>query len=258
MQDLNVGILQFDQIWENKEKNFTKIKGLLNSKNGLDLLLLPEMFHTGFTMNHSMHSEKIEDSEGIEFLKSLSKELNCAVYSSLIIKDNEHVFNRGVFVYDGETTFYDKRKCFGLGGENESFTPGQNEVIIHFKGWKLNLQICYDLRFPELIRNQVDINGNVKYDAILYVANWPKQRITHWESLLKARAIENQCYVIACNRVGMDGNNIEYNGHSLIVEPNGEANNPEAKNNEETLLHGKISYLNLSKLRKKLPFLRDQ
>ena len=258
MQDLNIGLLQFDQVWEDKQNNFSKIKRLLHNQNGFDLLLLPEMFHTGFTMNHEAHSERMTHSAGIDFIKSLSTELNCAVYTSLIIQENEHVFNRGVFINKEEITLYDKRKCFGLGGESESFTPGQNEVIVDFQGWKLNLQICYDLRFPELIRNELNIDGVPKYDALLYIANWPKKRITHWISLLKARAIENQCYVIACNRLGIDGNDIEYNGSSLIVDPNGVIQNPLDKNNAEGIVNGKLSSHELSELRKKLPFLQDR
>ncbi len=258
MQDLNIGLLQFDQVWEDKQNNFSKIKRLLHNQKGFDLLLLPEMFHTGFTMNHEAHSERMTHSAGIDFIKSLSTELNCAVYTSLIIQENEHVFNRGVFINNEEITLYDKRKCFRLGGESESFTPGQNEVIVDFQGWKLNLQICYDLRFPELIRNELNIDGVPKYDALLYIANWPKKRITHWISLLKARAIENQCYVIACNRLGIDGNDIEYNGSSLIVDPNGVIQNPLDKNNAEGIVNGKLSSHELSELRKKLPFLQDR
>tara|TARA_B100000900_G_scaffold17245_1_gene13595 strand:+ start:390 stop:1166 length:777 start_codon:yes stop_codon:yes gene_type:complete len=258
MQDLNIGILQFDQAWEDKQKNFSKIKHLSPNKGSVDLLLLPEMFHTGFTMNHKTHSEKTQHSIGLDFLHSLSKELQCAIYTSLIIEENKRIFNRGVFIYNGENIFYDKRKCFGLGGETDSFTPGKNEVIVDFKGWKLNLQICYDLRFPELTRNQLDANGIAKSDVLLYVANWPKKRIQHWVSLLKARAIENQCYVVACNRVGIDGNNIEYNGNSLIIDPNGIIQNPTFEKYTEGIINGRLSPQILLNLREKLPFLEDR
>jgi len=258
MQDLNIGILQFDQAWEDKQKNFSKIKHLSPNKGSVDLLLLPEMFHTGFTMNHKTHSEKTQHSIGLDFLHSLSKELQCAIYTSLIIGENKRIFNRGVFIYNGENIFYDKRKCFGLGGETDSFTPGKNEVIVDFKGWKLNLQICYDLRFPELTRNQLDANGIAKSDVLLYVANWPKKRIQHWVSLLKARAIENQCYVVACNRVGIDGNNIEYNGNSLIIDPNGIIQNPTFEKYTEGIIIGRLSSQILLNLREKLPFLEDR
>ena len=258
MQDLSIGLLQFDQIWEDKQKNFSKIKNLLNNKEGIDLLLLPEMFHTGFTMNHEIHSEKMESSAGIAFLNSLSKELNCAIYTSLIIEENVRVYNRGVFIDKGKVAQYDKRKCFGLGGESKSFTHGQNEIIVDFQGWKLNLQICYDLRFPELIRNELDARGVAKYDVLLYVANWPKKRINHWVSLLKARAIENQCYVVACNRMGIDGKGIEYNGKSLIIDANGEIQNPLHEKNVEGIIRGQLSSNGLSELRKKLPFLQDR
>ncbi|MEJ6589076.1 MAG: nitrilase-related carbon-nitrogen hydrolase [Crocinitomicaceae bacterium] len=258
MQDLKVAILQFDQHWEDKQKNYSKIRALLKNKEGCDLLLIPEMFHTGFTMNHLEHAEEIATSLGIEFLKDLSVNLNCAIYTSLIIKEKNKTYNRGVLISKNEITYYNKRKCFSLGGENEHFTAGTKEVVQKLKGWNLNLQICYDLRFPELIRNELKDGLTPKYDALLYVANWPKKRIEHWKKLLQARAIENQCYVIACNRIGTDGNGIEYNGNSMTIHPDGSLFESRLKEGQEGLEIAKLSYINLNEFRKKLPFLQDR
>ena len=258
MQDLKIAVLQFDQYWEAKHKNFSKIRSLLTEEEHYDLLLLPEMFHTGFTMNHLNMAEETDSSLGIDFLKDLSKERNCAIYTSLIIKEKNKAYNRGVLISKNEITFYDKRKCFSLGGENEHFTAGSKEVVQKLNGWNLNLQICYDLRFPELIRNELNEENRPKYDALLYVANWPKKRIEHWKKLLQARAIENQCYVVACNRIGSDGNGIEYNGNSMFIHPNGTVLESKLKENKEGVGSANLSFIELDTLRKKLPFLQDR
>ena len=208
MQDLSVGILQFDQIWQDKTANFERIVALLAAQPQIDLLLLPEMFHTGFSMNIEL-ADNWSDAEGIHFLKHLAQQRAMAIYTSLMVKDQESYYNRGVFIApNGEVTCYDKQKAFGLGGEDQYFITGKSETIVSYKNWKINLQICYDLRFPELVRNKLDEFGTAAYDLLLYVANWPKMRSSHWDALLKARAIENQCYVVACNRVGTDGNDL--------------------------------------------------
>jgi len=235
MQDLKVALLQFDQIWENKEANYDEIKTLLAQKKDFNLLLLPEMFDTGFTMNHEHLAEDMEKS-----------------------KSNHNVYNRGVLVQKNKVDLYDKRKCFGLGGETEFYTSGNKEMIVTLLGWKLNLQICYDLRFPELSRNRLGKDGSPVYDVLLYVANWPQKRINHWIKLLQARAIENQCYVVACNRIGNDGNGLEYNGKSLIIDANGEIIGNESSDRVGELVRASLSYKKLEVLRKKLPFLQDQ
>ena len=210
MQDLSVTLIQIDQIWEDKKANFSKFENVFTKLDSTDLIVLPEMFHTGFSMNVKALSEKWEESEGLNFLKTWAKKLNSAFYTSLIIEENNHYRNRGVFVYpDEKVEYYDKRKSFGLGGEDRFFTAGIEEKIVEYKGWKINLQICYDLRFPELIRNRLYNSEEPAYDLLIYVANWPAKRILHWDALLKARAIENQCYVVGVNRVGVDGNGLE-------------------------------------------------
>jgi predicted amidohydrolase len=257
MQDLNIAILQLNQSWENKSENFEKIRSLLKGETQIDLLLLPEMFHTGYTMNHQLLSESMSNSEGIDFLQEISKEKNCAVYTSLIISENGKTFNRGVFIYpDTRLCHYDKRKTFGLAGEDEFYTAGTQEKIVTYKEWKFNLQICYDLRFPELVANYINPQGQAKYDAILYVANWPDKRASHWNSLLQARAIENQSYVLACNRVGTDQNNIVYSGGSCVINPLGDLQANHLKN--ERLIKYTVSISDLNKIRQQLPFLKDR
>ena len=217
MQDLNVSLIQIDQIWEDKTANFLNYESCFSQLDRTDLVVLPEMFHTGFSMSVELLAEDWENSEGLNFLRKWSSKLNSAIYTSLIIHDKEKYYNRGVFITpDGSVKHYDKRKSFGLGGEDKFYTAGNKEVIVEWNGWKINLQICYDLRFPELIRNRL-IDTNPAYDILLYVANWPEKRVSHWEALLRARAIENQCYVIGVNRVGIDGKNLVYSGESQII-----------------------------------------
>jgi predicted amidohydrolase len=255
MQDLSVGILQFNQIWQDKQANFERILTFLEAQPQLDLLLLPEMFHTGFSMQVE-HADNWADAEGLHFLKAIAGQHNTAIYTSLMIQEHEGFYNRGVFVEpNGKVYCYDKRKAFGLGGEDQFFNPGSQEVIVSYKDWKINLQICYDLRFPELVRNRVDTSGQIAYDVLLYVANWPQKRILHWDALLKARAIENQCYVVACNRVGTDGNELVYNGHSQAIDMFG--NYLTAPLEQEGIFVVNLTKNSLSEGRKSLPFLKD-
>lgn len=215
MENLKVTLVQANQFWEDKEANFSNYEKLLSDIEETDLIVLPEMFQTGFTMNTSV-AEKMDSSRSIEWLKRISQEKDCAFYTSLIIEENGNYFNRGVFVTPTDIFTYDKRKTFGLAGEDKVICKGKSPTIVECKGWKIQLQICYDLRFPEISRNHL-INGKPKYDLLIYVANWPEKRIEHWNALLKARAIENQCYVVGVNRTGEDANNINYSGQSQLV-----------------------------------------
>ena len=256
MQNLNIGLLQFDQAWEDKSLNYQKIKALLSSDVEVDLLLLPEMFNTGFSMNTSQ-SESMENSGGINFLKTLSSELDCAIFTSLIISEGKKHFNRGVFIDTNQNIqLYDKRKTFGLAGEDKVFTSGETPTFVEFKGWRINLQICYDLRFPELTANRLKSDGNPAFDLILYVANWPEKRQEHWNTLLKARAIENQSFVIACNRVGIDFNNITYSGGSCVINAVGTVISKESS--QEELILTSINKSKLHEIRTQLPFLKDR
>ncbi len=255
MHDLRVTLVQADQVWENKEENIRRYGELLTDVE-TDLIVLPEMFHTGFTMNAELLAEDFDRSPGIHFLMGLACSKNAAVYTSLIIRENGNFRNRGVFVRpDGQVSFYDKRKSFGLGGEDKVFKAGAESVIIDYNGWKINLQICYDLRFPELVRNGVGTDGKPFHDLILYVANWPQRRSSHWKTLIMARAIENQSYVVAVNRVGTDGNELFYSGDSCLADALGTVHFlQEFKEEVKTFQLNKIE---LDQTRAALPFLKD-
>jgi len=256
MQDLNVTLIQLNQIWENKKANYNKYETIFSQLKKTDLVILPEMFHTGFSMSVDLLAEDWENSEGVDFLKNWSSKLDCAFYTSLIIQEEQKFFNRGVFVSpDGKVNYYDKRKSFGLGGEDKFYTAGAKEVIVDWKGWKINLQICYDLRFPELIRNRL-IDTNPAYDVLVYVANWPEKRIAHWETLLNARAIENQCYVLGVNRVGIDGKDLVYNGGSKAITSLGETKGAFSQN-QEGFIQVNLDKTVLENARLQLPFLKD-
>lgn len=255
MQDLNITFVQANQIWEDKAANLEHYEALLKSVEKTDLILFPEMFQTGFSMNASQLAERMEESPSISWLKQVAKEKNTACYTSLIIEEGGNYYNRGVFVEPtGTLTHYDKRKLFGMAEESVHFTAGTKEVIVDYLGWKINLQICYDLRFPENIRNG-EIDGKPVYDLLLYVANWPERRIHHWSTLLPARAIENQCYVAGLNRVGTDNSGLTYTGQSKLINLLGE----EISNlsDSENVISYSVSYEELRQLQEKLPFLRD-
>jgi predicted amidohydrolase len=254
MQDLRVSLVQLDQIWENREANFAKYDSIFQKLVSVDLILLPEMFQTGFSMNVDELAEDWNNSSSINYLKNWSSNLNAAIYTSLIIKENSTYYNRGVFVKpDGTIAIYDKRKSFGLGGENLYFTAGKDESIVEYLGWKINLQICYDLRFPEISRNYL-MGNEPKFDVLLYIANWPSKRSHHWKSLLTARAIENQAYVIGVNRYGEDKNGLSYSGDSMIVDALG---NVECCLEFESVYNSTLIFVKLNEIRTNLPFLKD-
>lgn len=257
MQDLKVTLVQADQIWEDKQANLDNYDKLLANVEDTDLIVLPEMFHTGFSMNAEALAEKMETSQGIEWLQKKAKELNAAFYTSLIIEEVNHFYNRGVFVYpNGKIATYDKRKSFGLAGEDKIYTSGTKNTIVELNGWKIELQICYDVRFPEINRNKIDEKTEKPlYDLLLFVANWPAKRSLHWKTLLTARAIENQSYVIGVNRVGQDANNLEYSGDSKITDALGNVQNL-TPGKEEVKTYN-LSSNELLKIRKTLPFLKD-
>lgn len=187
----------------------------------------------------------------------MAKNKSAAIYTSLIVRETGAYYNRGVFVYpDGQLITYDKRKTFGLAGEDKIYTSGQSNSVVDYLGWKIQLHICYDLRFPEIIRNRLLPNLSATYDVLLFVANWPEKRALHWKSLLQARAIENQSYVLAVNRVGKDPNGLEYSGDSCVVNMLGEQEMvPPFTENVYTTV---IKMDKLKRTREMLPFLKDQ
>lgn len=255
MFDLRITIVQFDQIWEDISANYATIERLLQKLPETDVIVLPEMFHTGFSMNTNL-AEEWNNNEALAMLSNWSKKYNAAIYTSFMVRDKQQFFNRGVFVEpSSKVTYYDKRRSFGLGGEDKVFTEGIHETIVEFKGWKFNLQICYDLRFPELIRNRISTTEPA-YDVLLYVANWPSKRAFHWKTLLQARAIENQCYTIGVNRIGIDGNDLRYSGSSAIY--NGLGETLVELNDQESVQTVTLSKSDIQNLRIQLPFLKDR
>jgi omega-amidase len=256
MHDLKVTIVQLDQVWENVEANKNNVLKKINNIVETDLIVLPEMLFTGFSMNTNL-AEDCSNSTSLTFLINLALEKNVAIYTSLMVKENALFYNRGVFIFpNGEVKFYDKRKLFTLAKEENYFTSGKNETIISYKDWNINLQICYDLRFPEISRNLLNENEQAKYDLSLYVANWPQRRAHHWKSLLIARAIENQAFVIGSNRVGTDGNGLEYSGDSCAIDPYGKALF-ESKPGEAFVQNVTLNYDEIREIREKLNFLKD-
>lgn len=256
MRDLKIALVQANQIWEDKMENLAHYEELIAELSDVDLILLPEMFHTGFSMNAEQLAEKMENSLGLEWLRKSAKEKNSAIYTSLIIEENDTFYNRGVFVRpDGSISIYNKRKTFGLAGEDKIYTSGNSEIIVDYLGWKFQLQICYDLRFPEIVRNRIATNHFPAYDVILYVANWPQRRNVHWKTLLKARAIENQCYVVGVNRVGTDANDLSYSGDSICIDALGHEDPCETGKEDVKVVT--LSKQDLDTTRTALPFLKD-
>jgi len=260
MSDLKVATVQTQQFWEDKEVNLLHFDALLSSElsETVDVLIFPEMFHTGFTMNAEALAESMEDSLGINWLKTKANSYDCLCVASLIIKENEHYFNRMVAVHpDGKVDYYDKIHLFSLAKEDAHYSPGNKKIIVEFRGWKLLLQVCYDLRFPENSRNAVQEDDSFEFDAIIYVANWPERRIAHWDALLPARAIENQSYVIAVNRVGTDNNDLNYNGSTQALDAMGDYIMERAISDQGVYVSS-LSMETLKDVRQKLAFLKDR
>ena len=216
MRDLRVTLVQGNLHWEDPGDNRARLAMKLKDLRGTtDLVVLPEMFTTGFTMRSRELAEGM-DGRTVQWMREQAAALDAALYGSAIINEGAHCYNRGLFVTpDGAVSCYDKRHLFRFAGETDHYTPGTERVVVAWRGWRILLQICFDLRFPVFARNRGD------YDAILYVANWPEVRRYPWSQLLIARAIENQCHVIGVNRVGQDGNGHLYSGDSAAIDPRG-------------------------------------
>ncbi|MFY8022384.1 MAG: amidohydrolase [Bacteroidia bacterium] len=219
MADLKVCLLQQDLIWEDISANTFLFDQLIQSiSSHPDIIILPEMFSTGFSMN----PEKLAlgmDQVLIGKMKEWAANKNAAVCGSMMIKENDLFFNRFIWVEpNGKCIYYDKKHLFRMGEENQHYTPGSERIIIHFRDWKIAPFICYDLRFPVWIRRTEAFN----YDCLIFVANWPSRRTEHWKLLARARAVENQSYLVAVNRVGIDAYQVPYSGDSQVVSPLGE------------------------------------
>jgi len=221
MEDLRVTIIQTHLFWEEKEKNRNQFRDLISGiRDQTDLILLPETFNTGFSMDREKCAEE-ENGPSMNFLKQQAREKNTAISTTLFLRVAGAYFNRLVFYYpDGHYVTYDKRHLFRLCNEYKIFRGGTSKSVIHLKGWKLSPMICYDLRFPVWSKNTLT-DGAYEYDLLFYLANWPVVRAYAWKTLLIARAIENMAYVIAVNRIGKDGNGMDHTGDSLALNPEG-------------------------------------
>ena len=221
MSTLSFSIIQTNLFWEDKGANLTHLEQkIMGIESYTEIIVLPEMFSTGFSMQPEIHAETM-DGPTIDWMRRLSETKKVIITGSLIIKEEDKFYNRLIWMLpNGELGYYDKRHLFAFAGEDQHYTAGNKRLIASVKGWKINLQICYDLRFPVWARQTKGTES--EYDVLLYVANWPEKRNHAWKTLLTARAIENQCVTIGVNRVGLDGNNNAHSGDSLIVGPLGE------------------------------------
>ena len=225
MNELRITTVQADLVWENKIENLSKFDFLLRGiKRGeTDVIVLPEMFTTGFSMNPEAFAETMDDAT-VFWLKKKAWELDAAITGSFICLENDNYYNRLVWMLpDGTFSTYDKRHRFTLAGEDKYYTEGVERLIVKWRSWRICPLICYDLRFPVWARNGMNVDTEeVDYDILMYVANWPIARSHHWRILLEARAIENQAYVVAVNRVGTDANGYEYRGDTSVIDFGGE------------------------------------
>lgn len=288
MSTLTITTIQTNLHWEDKAANLKMLEEkIMGIPDKTEIVVLPEMFNTGFTMRPEQLAETME-GETVSWMKRVAMKKRVVLVGSVAVvnarteggnKQTETVSlftNRLVWMLpNGQYGYYDKRHLFAFAGEDQHYTAGNKRLIASVKGWKINLQVCYDLRFPVWARNrsfaapdaiastaaQDDkvISGRLamqpEYDVLIYVANWPERRSHAWKTLLQARAIENQCYVVGVNRVGNDGNNIYHSGDSMVIDPLGEV--LYTKKDEEDIHTITIDKAQLDAVREKLPFLRD-
>ena len=247
---LNIALIQSHLLWENPKANRKVFSEKISKiSKETDLIILPEMFTTGFTMNPE-HIDKTESSKTLDWLKNEATKNEAAIIGSTVYQEKSCFYNRLFFVSPkGEVEHYDKKHTFTLAGEDKVYKAGKKKLIVAYKGFKICPLICYDLRFPVWARNVED------YDILLYVANWPKPRIEAWDTLLKARAIENMSYCIGVNRIGLDGLGYEYTGHSSVYDVLGKQL---AFSNKEELIEVSLSKKHIRLHREKLKFLEDK
>lgn len=262
MSTLSLTTIQTNLFWEDKTANLKMFESKIDSITAkTEIIILPEMFSTGFSMTPQKLAEKM-DGETIQWMSDIAAKKKIVLTGSVVIEDGGHYFNRLVWMLpNGKYGWYDKRHLFAFAGENNFYTRGEKRLIASVKGWKINLQVCYDLRFPVWVRQQnledesADDKKMPEYDLIIYVANWPQCRNHAWKTLLQARAIENQCYVAGVNRVGNDGNNINHSGDSMIVNALGEILYTKA--DEEDIHTITLQKEHLTEIRNKFPFWKD-
>lgn len=273
MSTLSISLIQSSLVWENKKANLQQLEEKIMGLEKTEVVILPEMFSTGFSMQPEKLAEEM-GGETMEWMKSVAAKKRVILTGSVMIQEGGQYYNRLIWMLpNGDFGQYDKRHLFAFAGEEKHYAAGGKRLIARVKGWKLNLQICYDLRFPvwsrqknepTLMEDDQDFGGPVyqpsapsssEYDVLIYVANWPERRAHAWKTLLQARAIENQSYVIGVNRVGEDGNGIYHSGDSMVVDPLGDVLFTKA--HEECVHTILLEREHLDGIRQKLPFLRD-
>jgi predicted amidohydrolase len=277
MKDLKITIVQSNLHWENIDSNLKMFsEKIFSLKEETDLIVLPEMFSTGFTMNNKPLAEK-KDEKTFTWMKKMAKEKNCVLTGSVIIEENGKYFNRLIWMRaDGTFETYDKRHLFRYANEQDYYTAGNKKLVVDLNGWKICPMVCYDLRFPVWIRNCISpaplssndraksegwerisgVEGEAEYDVLLFVANWPERRNHPWKTLLMARAMENQCYVVGVNRIGNDGNAIYHSGDSAAINFKGEIIS-KIKPHEESVETVTLSRKELEDWRKNFPAWMD-
>jgi omega-amidase len=269
-KDLKVTIVQTTLAWENVDANLAAFseKLAIIEESATDLIVLPEMFNTGFTMNANAVAESM-NGKTMQWMAKVSAQKNCVVSGSIVIKEDGMYYNRLIWMRpDGSSEFYDKRHTFRMAEENKTYASGNKKLNVEIEGWRICPLVCYDLRFPVWSRNTPQTSrsefgtgskgalNNMDYDVLIYVANWPERRIHAWRSLLVARAIENQAYVVGVNRIGKDGKDIEYSGYSVVLNPKGEPLS-NTKPNTESVETITLSYTELENFRKEFPVALD-
>ena len=252
MSTLKITLIQTHLFWEDKGANLALLEQkIVNLEEPTEVVILPEMFTTGFSMQPTLHAETME-GPSVQWMRRIAMTQKIILTGSLIIEENGHYYNRLIWMLpNGEFGYYDKRHLFAFGGEDQHYTAGNKRLIASVKGWKINLQICYDLRFPTWAR-QAAPN---EYDVLVYVANWPEKRSHAWKTLLVARAIENQAFVVGVNRVGLDGKNIAHSGNSMVVGPLGEVLYHSA--DQESVFQITLQRDELEQTRAQFPFWKD-
>jgi predicted amidohydrolase len=258
-ETLKITIVQKDLAWEDKKANLENFEKMIRGNTEkMEIVLLPEMFNTGFSMKPTEYAETM-DGEAVQWMKRVAAEKKIILGGSIMVKENGSYYNRLVWMLpNGEYGIYDKRHLFAYAGEDAHYSSGSKRLIASVKGWRINLLVCYDLRFPVWSRQVINADENdnsAEYDVLVYVANWPEKRIHAWKTLLQARAIENQCYVVGVNRVGDDGNGHHYPGSSMIIDPMGQP--VHTADDKEEIFTYTLSFEEIRKVREKLPFLKD-
>lgn len=255
MEELIVSGIQTPLIWEDRQVNLEMLTQKIAAAPPGDIILLPEMFSTGFSMRPETLAEDMQ-GQTVQWMQQQATYKSAVIAGSIMISEHGNYYNRFIWMEpSGKFSYYDKRHLFAYAGENAHYTPGNQRKIINYKNWRINLQVCYDLRFPVWARQTPSHDNQPEYDLLIYVANWPERRINAWKTLLQARAIENQCFVTGVNRTGTDGNGIVYTGDSMCIDPFGTLLIHETAN--EKIFTAQLSRQQLNETRTRFPFWKD-